>query len=72
MNMSSGTDILSGILLRIASLVDAFLGYAVSGNTLTDPDGVHFASTLSTIIQNMTTFSAQFSLFLITPVGNWV
>lgn len=70
--MSLGNDVLSGILDRVATLVDAFLGYAVSGNTLTDPNGVHFVSALSTIIQNMATFSAQFSSLLLTQAGNWI
>jgi hypothetical protein len=59
--MNSGSDILSSILLRLASLADLFLGYAVSGNTLTDPNGVQLVSALATIMQNMATFSAQFS-----------
>jgi len=70
--MSSGLDILSGISYRIAALVDGLLGYAVSGNTLTDPSGVQFASALSAIIRNMVIFSAQFSSLLLTQMGNSV
>jgi len=66
--MSSNSDILSDILLRLAALADAFLGYAVSGNTLTEPGGVQLVSALSTIIQNMATFAAQFS----TAFANYV
>lgn len=70
--MSSGLDILSGISYRIAALVDGLLGHAVSGNTLTDPSGVQFASALSAIIRNMVIFSAQFSSLLLTQMGNSV
>jgi hypothetical protein len=68
--MSSGSDILSGILLRVAGLIDTLLSYSVSGNTLTDPSGVQLASSLSTIIQNMTTFCAQLSLLLLHGVNS--
>jgi hypothetical protein len=68
--MSAGSDILSGILLRAATLVDQLLGYYVSGNTLTDPNGVQLASSLSTIIHNMTIFYSQLSLLLLYPVNS--
>ena len=64
-------SILSDILVPILVIIDKLLDYwvnSISGNSLTDPWGTGLVTSLATIIQQMTTFFAQFSLLL--PANN--
>lgn len=60
-------SILSDIMVPILVIIDHLLDYwvnAVTGNSLTEPWGTQLVASLSTIIQSMTQFFAQFSLLL--------
>ena len=60
-------SILSDILVPILVIIDKLLDYwvnSISGNSLTDPWGTGLVNSLATLIQQLVTFLAQFSLLL--------
>lgn len=64
-------SILSDILVPILVIIDKIMDYWVNsatGNTLTSPWGAGLVQSLATLIQQLTTFFAQFSLLL--PANN--
>ena len=64
-------SILSDIMVPILVIIDKILDYwvnSVTGNTLTSPWGEGLVQSLATLVQQMTTFFAQFSLLL--PANN--
>lgn len=62
---TSSVSVLSDILTPILVIIDKILDYwvnSVTGNTLTSPWGEGLVQSLATLVQQMTTFFAQFSL----------
>ena len=55
---------LENIVVPILIIIDRMLGFWVSGNELTDPDGQNLVAWISTIVQNVTLFWAQISTLL--------
>lgn len=51
--------ILADIVTRIAVIIDAVLGYFVTGNNLTEAKGTDLVASLATIVHNAVTFAAQ-------------
>jgi hypothetical protein len=62
------SDIITPILVIISRALDYWVN-AATGNTLTDPMGVHLVSALATAVQNVALFIAEFSTLL---VGNTI
>ena len=70
---SPPVSVLSDILVPMLVIIDKILDYwvnSVTGNTLTSPWGEGLVQSLATLVQQMTTFFAQFSLLL--PANNAV
>ena len=68
---SPPVSILSDILVPILVIIDKILDYwvnGVTGNSLTSPWGEGLVESLATLVQQLTTFFAQFSLLL--PANN--
>ena len=64
---SQPVSILSDIMVPILVIIDKILAYwvnGVTGNTVTSPWGEGLVESLATLVQQMTTFFAQFSLLL--------
>ena len=60
-------SILSDIMVPILVIIDKILDYwvnGVTGDTLTEPWGAQLVAGLSTVVQSLTLFFAQFSLLL--------
>jgi len=58
------SSVLSDISVRLLVIIDSFLGYFVSGNTVTDPKGEDLVAALAGIASNLADFLAQFSTLL--------